>query len=56
MNLMKKSKRIEKNITKSLLKKEDKEETKITKISTTDDESGVFHKGEHKKVFAKFNH
>lgn len=37
---------------KPLKDKEDKNETKNVKESTTDSESGLFHKGEHKKVFA----
>ncbi len=37
---------------KELTPLEEKEEHKETKVSTTDPESGVFHKGEHKKVFA----
>ena len=37
---------------KELKEKEDKESHKEITVSTTDPESGVFHKGEHKKCFA----
>lgn len=37
---------------KPLKEKEAEPETKISKISTTNPECGVFYKGEHKKVFA----
>lgn len=37
---------------KKPLKENEKEVKKNVKVSTTDPESGLFHKGEHKKVFA----
>ena len=37
---------------KGLKEKEDKEETVEKTVSTTDPESGLFHKGEHQKCFA----
>lgn len=37
---------------KKPLKKKENTETKTIKVSTTDPDCGVFHKGEHKKVFA----
>lgn len=37
---------------KKPLKEKETIETKTIKVSTTDAECGVFHKGEHKKVFA----
>lgn len=37
---------------KPLKEKDKKEETKEITVSTTDPESGLFHKGEHKEVFA----
>lgn len=37
---------------KPLKEKEEKSETKTITTSTTDPESGLFHKGEHKEVFA----